>query len=119
VTVSVGVTPHTPTPSAPPRSDCVASTEEATVRPNEEPGPVCLLVGARLEVTAAPSPTQPWQLLVSSNPAVLRCTSTAGQHGTVSGTCQAVAAGTSVVSTQTKSPADGATDRWRLTVVVV
>jgi len=103
---------------APRRSDCVASTDEATVRPNEEVGPVCLLVGAKLEVTSAPSPTQPWQLLVPSDATVLRCTSTAGPNGTVSGTCQALKAGTAVLSTQTKSPTDGASDRWRLTVVV-
>jgi hypothetical protein len=113
------LTPISPAPSGQPRrSDCVASTEQATVRPNEEVGPVCLLVGAKLEVTAAPSPTQPWQLLVSSDAAVLRCTSTAGPNGTVSGSCQALKPGSVTVSTQTKSPTNGASDRWRLTVVV-
>jgi hypothetical protein len=96
----------------------VASTEEATVRPNEEVGPVCLLVGAKLEITSAPSPTQPWQLLASSDAAVLKCTSTSGPNGSVSGTCQAVKPGTALVTTQTKQPTDHANDRWRLTVTV-
>ena len=96
----------------------MASTEEATVRPNEEVGPICLLVGAKLEITAAPSPTQPWQLLVSSDPSVLKCTSTSGPSGTVSGTCQALKPGTALVTTETKPPTDHANDRWRLTVTV-
>ena len=102
----------------PNRSDCVASTELATVRPNEQAGPVCLLVGAKLQVSSAPSPSQPWQLLASSDPDVLKCTSTAGSNGTVIGNCMALDRGSAVVTTRTKSPANGASDYWRLVVFV-
>ena len=96
----------------------MASVEEATVRPNEEVGPICLLVGAKLQVTSAPSAAQPWQLLASSDPAVVRCSSNSGPTGTVIGSCMALDRGSAVITTRTKAPPNGASDYWRLVVFV-
>lgn len=103
----------------PHRADCVAGTEEATVRPNEVVGPVCLLLGATLNVTAAPSPDRPWQPLSSSDPAVLSCSSMAGPNGTVAGTCTALKVGSVTVSSRTGTEAGGSGERWLLTLTIV
>jgi hypothetical protein len=109
-------------PAAPRRSDCVASTELATVRP-EQPGPICLVAGATLRVTSAPSPQRPWQPLSTSDSSVLACTSAPGADGTIDGTCRALRAGTALLSTSTgRRPGgpDGLPDYlWQQTVLVV
>jgi hypothetical protein len=99
---------------APPRRDCAASTDEATARPGEAPGTVCLRVGATLLVTAAPSPDQPWGPLTTSDPAVLGCSWAPGPDGTIEAGCRALRPGVATLST---APAGG--DAWRLSVTVV
>jgi hypothetical protein len=119
---SSAATPTPPQPVPTRRADCVASTEEVTIRA-ESPGAICVLVGARLRVTSQPSPMRPWQPLSTSDTGVLSCTSANGPDGTVEGTCRALAAGTAVLSTQTqpgKGGPDGPPDiLWRLTVRVM
>ena len=98
-----------PSLSPPPRKDCVSSTEEATARSEESPGPICLVVGATLHVTSTPSPPTPWEPLATSDASVLRCKSTVGPAGVLDGACQAMKPGTAVIGSNT----------WRLTVFVV
>jgi hypothetical protein len=101
--------PGEPSPTPPRRSDCVSSTEQATARRDEVPGRICLIVGATLQVTSTPSPSQPWPALGTSDESVLRCKSAVGPDGTLAAGCQALKTGTAVVGTGT----------WRLTVDVL
>jgi hypothetical protein len=83
----------------------VAHVEEATVRPGDPPGEICLVAGAELRVTYAPGD---WRPVDVSDPAVLACA--AAEPGAV---CRAARAGTAVLS------ASAGADSWRLTVHVV
>jgi putative hemolysin len=104
---------------APKRTDCLADGGEATIRPNEDAGPLCMRVGAKLGITSTVSDGPPWRPLVSADAAVLSCESKVDSAGAVNGVCTALAAGTTVVSTQTRTPASGASDHWRLTIAVM
>jgi hypothetical protein len=98
-----------PSPTPARRSDCVSSTEQATARSDDSPGRICLIVGATLHVTSAPSPGQPWPNLGTSDASILRCKSSVGPDGTLDAGCQALKPGTAVVGTGS----------WRLTVDVL
>jgi len=116
-----GVVPPPMDPSL--RAGCVASTEEATVRKNEPPAQICLVVGATLHVSSEPSPRGPWQPLSSSDSRILACTSVPGPEGTIDGTCRALRPGTAVLTTTTRQLRGDtryAPDYlWQLTVRVV
>jgi hypothetical protein len=88
--------------------------DEATARPGETPGPVCVRVGAVLRITSAPAPERPWQPVTSSDPGVLACESAAGPDGTVEATCRALRPGTAAAATAERGGA-----AWRLPVTVV
>jgi hypothetical protein len=49
---------------------------------------------------------------------VMRCTSNSGPSGTVIGSCVALDRGSTVITTRTKAPPNGASDYWRLVVFV-
>jgi hypothetical protein len=93
--------PGTPTPPGTPSGACAGNARQVTVRPAETPAPVCLPVGAVLRIDAPPSPRQPWQPFVTSDPQVITCTTTAGRDGAATATCHAVRAGSATVSTMT------------------
>jgi len=105
-----------PTPS---RADCVASVEEVTVRPGDPPGSICVVVGATLRVTSAPSKPR-WQPLSTSDPAVVSCDTTYDPAGTLSGTCRALSSGKAVLASTTGAPTEARPDTvWETTVTVV
>jgi hypothetical protein len=111
--------PNPSLPTLPRRGDCVASTEEVTVRPAEPPLRTCVVVGATLRVTSAPS-KPPWQSLSTSDPSVVSCRSQSGAAGVLDGACRAERPGTAVLSTTTGHPTEARPDTvWHLTVTVV
>jgi hypothetical protein len=85
--------------------------------------PVCLRTAATLQLTAQPSPHQPWQPLVSSDPGVVRCQSTPAADGSLTGTCVAVASGSAALRTSTApfpgDPHGPPQQDWTITVIVV
>jgi hypothetical protein len=90
------------------------------VRPGDPPGATCLIVGATLKVTSAPSGSLRWMPVESSDPAVLRCTPTAWTNSTLNVACTALKPGTATVSTFTeKGVPDPQETTWRLTVRVI
>jgi hypothetical protein len=80
---------------------CSQTPSTITARTGDRPRPVCLRVGQSLTINSQASPTQPWQPLISSNPAILACTSHSADHGTVTATCKALRSGTAAASTTT------------------
>ena len=95
---STGATSGVPLPVDP---LCSQPPSSITARAGERPRPVCLRVGQSLTITTQASPTQPWQLMTASNPALLACTSHGIGQGAVTATCKALRSGTVTVSTTT------------------
>lgn len=93
-----------------------------TIRPGDQPAPICLHPGDLLTLGAQPSPTQPWQPPTSSAPATLRCDSRPLADGALTATCHALGLGTASVSTTTAAfagdPHGPAQYTWTLTVHV-
>ncbi|MEV4259136.1 hypothetical protein AB0J52_38765, partial [Spirillospora sp. NPDC049652] len=89
----------------------------------ERPPPLCLPVGAVLQVTAEPSPHQPWSPLTSTDALVLECVSRPGPQGTITATCTARRPGRATVATVTApfagDPRGPAQFRWAQQVEVV
>lgn len=113
--------PPTTAPTASPGA-CPHDGTPITIRPGDQPAPVCLYPGGTLTLTAGPSPTQPWQPLTTTNPAILTCTTQPHPDGALTATCRALQPGTATVSTTTAAfsgdPHGPAQYIWTLTIEV-
>jgi len=117
-----------PASSASPRASgtgsatCGSTGAPLIIRPGDQPNPVCVHPGDILTLTAAPSPTQPWQPLTTTDPATLACTTRTGADGALTATCKALRPGAATVSTGTAAfsgdPHGPAQYFWTLTVNV-
>lgn len=112
--------PTGPTASAGSKAKC--PDMELLISVHSAPPPVCLTVGAILQVRSDPSPRQPWATLTSSAPDVLDCSSEQRADGSVTAECIARAAGSATVSTVTApfagDPQGPPQVRWQATVTV-
>ena len=95
------ITPIPPGSTTPSATSCQYGTVMLQIRSGPPPAPSCLRTGATLRLTADPSPAQPWQPLVSSNPTVLRCQSQPAAEGSIAGSCLAVSTGNATLRTST------------------
>src|SRR5205085_2785607 len=100
---SAGPTSARPAPptgtTPPPPTGC--DIRQVTVKPGETPPPVCLPVGAELQITTPISQRQPWQPFTSSDPQVVACTTKYAPAGAAIATCRALRAGTATVGSTT------------------
>ncbi|RFU37419.1 hypothetical protein DZF91_32975 [Actinomadura logoneensis] len=100
-----------------------AGTVTVTVRRGETPPPLRLTVGTVLQVTAEPSPRQPWTPLTSTDALILDCVSRSGPQGTITATCTAKRPGRATIATITApfpgDPRGPAQFRWARHVEVV
>lgn len=110
----VRVTPPAPVP---------CTSQDVTARKGERLPKLCLPVGSVLQVTAEPSPRQPWSPLTSTDDQVLSCVSRPGPEGTITATCTAHRPGRATIATVTTpfrgDPRGPAQFRWTQEIEVL
>ncbi|SEM04068.1 hypothetical protein [Streptacidiphilus jiangxiensis] len=109
------------TPSS--RPGCLGGTVDVTFPGGgDQVRSVCVHVGTRIRITLDARPGAPWRAVVTSAPQVVALLDDTVGAGAVDATARAVAAGTAVLSADTRqhlgAPAE-VTTHWQLDVTVV
>jgi hypothetical protein len=115
--------PSSPQESASARPAACGAKLHLSVDTAAMPAPICVHVGQVLQLNSGPSPHQPWEEVVSSDPDVVSCTSTRAPDGAIVAGCHALKPGTVTLSTGTMpfagDPHGPAQHAWQVAITVV